>query len=169
MPSYTFIDYSEKHVDKGKTGYEVLTVNYSAKGESKSKNIMSFANPSVYALIKTLKGGETIDVQFVKDDKYFNWATVEVVGGVVQGTVENVKEGTSKALPVARSTYETAEERAKKQVYIIKQSCLAQAIVFTTQATDFTGDASDMDAVKTLAQEFVDWVLDDGTESESQD
>lgn len=157
MPQYQYIDYSEKHIDKGKTGYEQMTVNYSTKGESKSKNIMSFANPSVYALIKTLKGGETIDVQFVKDDKYFNWATVNVVGGDVQGTVEKPQQWASTAQPTAyKSTYETAEERARKQVYIIKQSCLAQAVSVIGEA-----DCTDSSRYTDLAQEFVDWVLED--------
>src|SRR6185312_16218735 len=79
MPQYIYNNFTETFENKGKTGYHKMTVNYSAKGESKSKTIMSFANPAIYNLIKTLKGGETLDVEFVKDDKYYNWATAKVV------------------------------------------------------------------------------------------
>jgi len=113
---------------------------------------MSFANPGVYDTIKKLNGGETIDVEFVKDDKYFNWATVKVAdtgGQIVPGNTE------SKPVQV-RSNYETPEERARKQVYIIKQSSLANAIEFTG-----SGTIDDVPAVLRVAQEFVDWVMED--------
>jgi hypothetical protein len=129
-----------------------MTVNYSAKGESKTKTIMSFANPAIYNLIKTLKGGETLDVEFVKDDKYFNWATAKVVeqeapssGGQVDTSPRKVE---------SKSNWETSEERARKQVYIIKQSCLAQAVAY------INGQQHEerLDELK-LAQKYVDWVL----------
>lgn len=155
MPQYTFIDYSEEKVDKGKSGYYKMTVNYSAKGESKSKNIMSFANPTAYDTIKKLNEGDLIDVEFVKDDKYYNWASVKKAEG--NDSPKNVDA--PKTAPAARSTYETPEERAKKQVYIIKQSCLAQAAAYSANRTD--GYPSIKEHLE-IAQQFVDWVLDDG-------
>lgn len=159
MPQYTFVDFIDKYIDKGKSGYNEMTVNYSAKGESKSKKIMSFANPSVYNTIKGLTGGEQIDVTFVKDDKYYNWATVEVIGGGTAPSHDKPQEGGIKAQPAARtSTYETPEERAKKQVYIIKQSCIAQANAYSANRTDGYPSVSE---TLDIAQQFLDWVLDD--------
>lgn len=155
MPTYNFVSYSEEKVEKGKTGYFKMTVNYSTKGESKSKNIMSFANPAVYNAVKTLNEGDLFEVEFVKDDKYFNWASLKPIGQAVPPPVDaNVKAGTG--APTARqSTYETADERAKKQVYIIKQSCLAQAVAWNDAPRDIP-------EILEVAQKFVDWVLDDG-------
>jgi hypothetical protein len=137
-----------------------MTVNYSAKGEPKQKTIMSFSNPSAYNTIKGLAGGDEIEVTFVKDDKYFNWATVERVAGVVQGTNDKPQDSTVKAQPVVRtSTYETPEERAKKQVYIIKQSCLAQANAYSANRTDGYPTVNE---TLGIAQQFLDWVMDDG-------
>lgn len=151
MPQYIFTNYTEEYVDKGKTGYHAMTINYSAKGESKQKKVMSFSNPAVYNTIKTLKGGETIDVEFVKDDKYFNWATVKVVETSNSGT----SNSGSPAPTRIGGTYETADERARKQVYIIKQSCLAQAVAYVKE----TDSTDNIDNVLNTAQQFVDWVL----------
>jgi len=159
MPSYIYNSYTEEHVPKGKTGYYKMTVNYSAKGESKSKVIMSFSNPGVYDTIKKLKGGETIDVEFVKDDKYFNWATVKIAdigaGGPAAGT-----PGLDNKPVQVRSNYETPEERARKQVYIIKQSSLANAIEYTKDRPEGTT----MDELLATAQQFTDWVMEDQKE-----
>jgi len=152
MPSYIFNSYTEEYIDKGKTGYHAMTINYSAKGESKQKKVMSFSNPAVYNTIKTLKGGETIDVEFVKDDKYYNWATVKVL----ESANDPAPGDTSPRKVESKSNWETAEERARKQVYIIKQSCLAQAVAYVVgqeQQVDSTQE------ILNLAQEFVDWVL----------
>lgn len=160
MPVYTFNNFTEEKIEKGRTGYQKMTVNYSAKGEPKQKTIMSFSNPTAYNTIKGLAENDEIEVTFVKDDKYFNWATVERVGSTPQGSVQEPKEGTSKSPPAARtSTYETPEERAKKQVYIIKQSCLAQAVT----ALGEIGDAP-VKMYTDMADQFVAWVLDDGSE-----
>lgn len=150
MPTYTFNNFTEEKIEKGRTPYYKMTVNYSAKGEPKQKTIMSFSNPSVYNTIKGLSEGDQINVEFVKDDKYFNWATVEKASGLVAPTTESPALGASK--PVARTTYETPEERAIKQVYIIKQSCLAQAVAYDKEA--------DIEMLLNTAQQFVDWVLD---------
>lgn len=157
MPQYTFNSYTEEHISKGKTGYEKMTINYSAKGEPKQKTVMSFANPAVYNTIKGLAENDLIDVEFVKDDKYFNWASVSRMATTLPGTSESPKNEVSKAAPAARSSYETPEERARKQVYIIKQSCLAQAVAYVKE----TDSTDNIDNVLNTAQQFVDWVLDD--------
>jgi len=57
--------------------------------------------------------------------------------------------------------YETAEERAKKQVYIIKQSSISNAIEIAK--TD--GIGLSVPGVLAIAQELTDWVL--GTNPET--
>jgi hypothetical protein len=145
-----FDSYNEEKIEKGKTPYYAMTVNYSAKGESKQKKIMSFANPAVYNTIKTLKGGETIDVEFAKDDKYYGWATVQVISDSVPSNASASPDISPRRVG---GSYETAEERARKQVYIIRQSCLAQAV-----ARGNSVGTSD-DTILNIAQKFVDWVM----------
>lgn len=133
-----------------------MAISYSYQGQSRTQNIMSFANPTVYAAVKTFNEGDQLDVEVTKNDAGYNtWASVKKIGGeVVPG-----KDTPKSTVPAARSTYETPEERAKKQVYIIKQSCLAQAAAYSALRKDGYPDINEH---LEIAQQFVDWVLADG-------
>jgi len=117
---------------------------------------MSFANPAVYAAVQGFKEGDLLDVEITKNDAGYNtWASVKL-SEATTGAGSATSAG-SKTAP-ARTTYETPEERAKKQVYIIKQSCLAQAVAsYGTQVNEV-----DLEILLDTAQKMVDWVLDDG-------
>jgi hypothetical protein len=64
-----------------------------------------------------------------------------------------------------KGTWETAEERQARQVLIVRQSCLAQAV-------GYKGSKATAAEVLATANEFVDWVfqkgLDTGPEAEVQ-
>lgn len=150
-----FNGYTEEHVPKGKTGYYKMVVSYSYQGNSKTQTIMSFANPSVYDAIKKAKQGETLEVTLTSDGKYTNWASATVVAGTLPNPNPEGSVASFKA-PAARSTYETPEERALKQVLIVKQSCLSQAAAYASLRKD--GYPS-VEEHLNLAQQFVDWVF----------
>ena len=65
------------------------------------------------------------------------------------------------AAPV-RSTYETPEERAKKQVYIVKQSSINAAIQLLSVGAK---QPPSTELVLTEAQKFVDFVFAEKKES----
>jgi hypothetical protein len=68
----------------------------------------------------------------------------------------------NKATPSPKSTYETPEERAKKQVYIVKQSSLSNAIALLNadgKNTITGGKKYTKEDVFALAQELTDWVF----------
>jgi hypothetical protein len=88
-----------------------------------------------------------------KDGKeYWTWlsATQAAPGTVMEPQVKTA--GT----PVPKSNYETPEERAKKQVYIVKQSSLGSAIELLSIGAKTPPTKQD---VLALAQEFTDWVF----------
>ena len=78
------------------------------------------------------------------------WEVLEVVKGVAEdkakadpaAPVEAGKPADRAVQPqravnrVVGNTYETAEERAKKQVVIVRQSCIAQAVAYCEQKPD---------------------------------
>jgi hypothetical protein len=111
--------------DKGK--YKQLEVAYKGgDGKVSSKKIMSFAAPDVFKILSSSKQGDAFDVTTVKNDKgYWDWTTVS------QGSV-GAASGSVKAAgsPAPRSTYETPEERANRQVLIVRQSSVSSAIEF---------------------------------------
>lgn len=108
--------------DRGK--YKQLEVAYKGgDGKVSSKKIMSFAAPDVFKILSNSKQGDTFSVTTVKNDKgYWEWTAANTGGEVV---------GTKSAAGVSpRSTYETPEERANRQVLIVRQSSVSNACEF---------------------------------------
>lgn len=136
-------------VKKGKAGYNVANVVYDDGGKNYTKKIMSFANPAVFDAVKNAKVGETYEVKVVKEGEYYNWAALTPVNNARAANAE-VKPGSGK---VVGSNYETAEERKLKQLYIIKQSSISNAIEYHKN----DGEVQIEDILAT-AQQFVDFV-----------
>ena len=123
-----------------KTGkdYKFLDLTYknlSFQGKVESKKIMPFGSKEVMATLETAQKGDVFTLMREKDkDGYWQW--ISIVQGDVQ--LETAPASSGSAAPAARttstasvspkSTYETAEERAKKQVYIIRQSSISAAV-----------------------------------------
>lgn len=153
-----FQQFIVERVSKGKSNYEKGVVTFN---EGKSYTIVSFANPDVFATLKKANSGEEYMVETVQDGAYTKWSKITLVGENMPNT------GTKAAAPSApiRSTYETPEERAKKQVYIVRQSSLAQAV-----ATLLPGAKAALDpgAVKALAEDYTSWVLGAAPEQEDE-
>lgn len=111
-------------VNKGK--YREAQVTYKGpEGKPESKKIMSFVFKDVFKALSDAKTGDLFDVKFQKNDKgYWDWTEVVSEGKNLEPTSEKV----SKAVSTTRTTYETAEERARRAVYIARQSSLDRAI-----------------------------------------
>lgn len=154
-------------VDVPKNGggsYKGTRITYRDKdGSLKEQAIHTKAlnfNPTLKAQITALKAGD--DFTMVKEKEGDFWNVKSVVVGVVQeapkqdsGTGNGTRAGAAGATS-PRSTYETPEERAKKQVYIIKQSSVSSAIALIG-ATSKKGTVTD---VITIAKQLEAYVLD---------
>lgn len=127
--SLTTVPTSKGSYQQLETVYKNLT--YGSKVES--KRIMSFgAGKASFEVLSTAQPGDIYDVTVVKNDKgYLDW-TAMTKGDATSGNQMASQGGpvlTGGGNATARtSTYETPEERAKKQVYIIRQSSLSNAI-----------------------------------------
>jgi len=139
---------------QGKNGksYGVLQVAYRADGKLQEKKIMSFTNPSVFKTLEGLKKGDTVDVKTEKDGNgYWQWTAINQ-GGATPQDKPTTSAGTTRT---TGSTYETAEERAIKQRYIVRQSSLTTALgVLSVGAKTI-----DKQSVLELATEFEEWVF----------
>jgi len=119
--------------DKGKYKMAEITFKDLAKGQTSSKKLMSFTNPIVYKTLVDAKKGEVYTIEMQKNDKgYWDWIEASIANGVstdTGGSPEAVtKSAGSTSFTSPKSTYETPEERAKKQVYIVRQSSISAAI-----------------------------------------
>ena len=109
--------------------YQEIDVTYKTEnGQVSNKKIMSFSNPSVFNHLKDLTKGEVVHVTTVKNAKgYWDWTGIGNEGDAPAPTQS--KPATAQAgVRVTGSNYETKEERAARQVYIIRQSSISSAI-----------------------------------------
>lgn len=139
--------------NKGK--YRIATVTHKANGKVDAKKIMSFEKDAFKALSEA-KQGDLFEVQFKKTEKdgktYWNWVDVTPAG-------KNTEAGTSTkaASQAVRSTYETAEERAKRQVYIVRQSSISAAIELAN-TNKSKGPVTEADIIES-AKRFEEYVF----------
>lgn len=112
------------------TAYKNLTY----QGKVEGKKIMSFgAGKASFEAIVTAQPGDIFEVTVVKNAAGYNdWTQMVkgVEGHVATTPASSASKGAVASSPTAavRSSYETPEERAKKQVYIIRQSSVSSAV-----------------------------------------
>lgn len=141
----------------GKGTYGKLTVAYrDDKGKLSEKSILSFTTPTVFKHFEKSNPGDEVNVKSEKVGDYWNWTAILADGDVSQSAPTS--NTTSTATRVTGSNYETKEERAVKQRYIIKQSSLSAAVNVLTVGAKTPPSTEDILA---LADKFVDYVFDD--------
>ena len=120
-------------------------------------------NKPLAAALSSLAPNDEFTAELEKNAAGF-WDVKEVVKGVVDKAPEAVATSTAMTSdrPVAPqravnrvtgSTYETPEERAKKQVIIVRQSCVAQAVALVKGS-----DKEGVEGVLEVAEAFEKFV-----------
>lgn len=122
---------------KSKAGkdYEFVEVTYKNKSfqdkvEAKKHN--QYGDKNVFNTLKSANSGDVFTIERKKDDAGY-WQWIGITSGTASGSSSSVGASSSApskstSNPAPKSTYETPEERAKKQVYIIRQSSISSAI-----------------------------------------
>lgn len=114
----------------GKRPYKVAEVAYSADGKTKGMKVLAFAQPEVFKALEAInpKQGDILDVQFSQNDKgYWQFASVEK-GAASAGTSSNTTQSASSP---ARGNWETPDERAQRQIMIVRQSSISSAVALS--------------------------------------
>ena len=156
MALITVQDVSVEEIKKGRNSYQKATVVYTnSKGENKEKGVVSFSNPAVFSVIKDAKSGTKWDVEYAKDDPYFNWAKVSPIVEDGNGLPTVVGKTGPTGGKVTGSNYETADERTKRQLMIVRQSSISNALEYMKNTNNQDFGVTD---VLGIAQEFVDFV-----------
>jgi len=139
------------HAAKNGRSYQSIEVTYkNDQGQVANKKLMSFSNPSVFNHIKGLAKGDSLNVQTEKDaNGYWQWTGI---GGDIAVATENKQATPATGGRVTGSNYETKEERAARQVYIIRQSSLSTAV-------ELLGTGSKVADVIATAKEFESYVF----------
>ena len=137
------------HAAKNGRSYQSLEVTYKdEQAQTKTKKLMSFSNPSVFNHIKTLGKGDAVNVVTTKDDNgYWQWTAI---GGDAVAQESTSKPAAAGVNRTTGSNYETKEERAARQVYIVRQSSISAV---------GAKSAPTADSVIALAKEFEAYVF----------
>ena len=136
------------------------------KEQAFHENAFKF-NSTLKAELSNCKPNDTIVIVKEKKGEFWNVMSIRKEGAVSSipnnNTPASDTGGTAKSYASPKSTYETSDERALRQVLIVRQSALNYAI-----ATLSVGAKSlTKEAVMTLADQYVAYVMqtkfDDGT------
>lgn len=119
------------------TPYEVLDIafkNLTFQGKVEGKQLMPFGgNAPGYAVLKNAQSGQVYEITVVKNAQGYNdWTGAALSDGSPLAQTPATSSNTPRAAaPGATSNsrgFETPEERAAKQVYIVRQSSLSAAV-----------------------------------------
>lgn len=146
--------------------YEVLDIAYknlTFQGKVEGKQLMPFgANAGGFNILKNAQSGQTYEITVVKNDKGYNdWTGAASAEGVSAqapqaGKVYQPAARAESATPSRTNTFETPEERAKKQVYIVRQSSISASVAALSVGSK---NPPKVDDVIAYAQTLVDYVF----------
>lgn len=146
---------------KNGKSYQVIEVAYRKDGKIEGKKIMSFTNPAVFKALQNFEQGDTITVTAEKNDAgYWQWENVskgEAQTSAAPAPVSAATQGGGTAKSTG-GNWETKEERAAKQIMIVRQSSLSSAV-------NLLGNKAKASDVISIAKEFEAYVM--GSEPKS--
>lgn len=149
-----------QHTPNAKGGYYKIDVAFKSDGKVQGKLLVDFKRPEIYNKALELKAGDVVSVTLEKEPgsdgkEYWQWVAL---GDAAPASASPTPSAASSSKPTGRvtgSTYETPEERAVKQVYIVRQSSITAALKFLEQ----TNTEASRDDVVDLASYFEEFVF----------
>lgn len=149
-------------VTSGKNTYKVMTVTHKNLSTNKvdAKKLLSFAaDKGVWETLSKASKGDSFSVDEEKDPKgYWQWIAIHRQDG-------NVAPPPAANPAPAKPSWETAEERAQRQVLIVRQSCISSAVELCKDH----GKQPNPDQVIQIAKAFEAYVFGTGIDSLTDD
>ena len=148
------------NVEKAPKGYSIANVSFEREGKSEVRKIMSFGGSAnaFNQLVELKDFPQAVNIVMEKNAKgFWEWKAIEKgQANVNTGSVGASNKGTGR---VIGSNYETSEERARRQVYIIRQSSISSAIEYL-KAKSPKGVEDGVKEVLEVAKDFENYVMD---------
>ena len=150
-------------VPTAKGSYNIAEVTYKNKtfqDKVEAKKVMSFINKQVYETLSKATFGQVYYIDRTKNDKgYWDWTKASTTNEeqeqvVVPTPTSNNPVKTPTASP--KSTYETSEERAARQVMIVRQSSISSAVALLAANG---GKKNTAEETLAIAKEFEAYVM----------
>lgn len=116
---------------------EVAYKNLTFQGKVEAKKLMSFgAQKDTFTVLATASPGSVYEVEVVKNAQGYNdWVKISKSEGntnSVPTAAAPSRATNATSTPSKAGGWETPEERAKKQIYIVRQSSLSAAVATLT-------------------------------------
>ena len=106
----------------GKTPYKLAEVVYKVNDQIKTNRVASF-NKGSYAVVEIAKPGDMLEVTFEKNAKgFWEMTSATQAGKAPAGGTTAAATGSGRS-----GSWETPEERAARQIMIVRQSSLSTA------------------------------------------
>lgn len=119
------VDVEDATSKNGKKYKQATVTHKDASGKVDNKKINDMFHKDVFETLVKAEKGDTFSVEQEKNDAgYWNWVAIHRQDAPVGQQAVPAKSFPTPTKP----TYETPEERAQKQVYIIRQSSVASAV-----------------------------------------
>ena len=136
---------------------EVVYKNLTFQGKVESKKLMSFgAAASTFKVLSQAQAGNVFEVTTVKNDKgYIDWTAAAQTTGEVAPAAAATTGYASKATPAPKSNYETPEERAQRQILIVRQSSVSSAVALLSTGAKTTPKVADVIAAAKELESYV--------------
>jgi hypothetical protein len=164
----TILSVDIKTVPTAKGSYQVADIAYknnTFQGKVEGKKVMSFgATANAFKVLAESAPQDTFEVTIVKNDKGYNdWTALTKADAGAPSTIS--APTASKTTVPTKTTYETAEERAQRQVLIVRQSSVSSAVAMLVAGAK---TPPTIDAVLGAAKAFEAYVFGE-TASPEQD
>lgn len=144
-----------EHMPGKNGGYDKAEVAYKDhEGKVAGKNVVSFNAPEAFDVLRSAKNGDVLEVTPEKDAKGY-WQWVKIVKVDASAPAAKAAPAANGAVATPKNTYETAEERAQKQLLIVRQSSLNAAIATLAPATNAEFNVEDVLNLARTYEKFV--------------
>lgn len=123
--------------DKGK--YKLLKVTFRNLETNKvmSQNCPSFSHPDVFNTLKDVPSDSVFEIKVEKEGEYWNWVQATPSEAPTEpAPATPAVSGTSRAGTSTGRDWETREERALRQILIVRQSSVTAALQIDSQNLD---------------------------------
>ena len=137
--------------------YQSIEIAYKNDGKVQGKKLLSFTNPTLFNQVKSWKQGDKYEVVTQKDaNGYWQWTDATAADGSSAASSGGGGRSVGDFKKQSEDRFETREERLARQVYIVRQSSIANAIsVLTVNAKSVPGS----DEILSLAKKFEEYVF----------
>ena len=154
----TILSTDIKTVPTAKGSYQVADIAYknnTFQGKVEGKKVMSFgATANAFKVLAEAVSGDTFNVTVVKNDKGYNDWTALTKGDASAAATPSTGAAKTTTTPT-KTTYETPEERAQRQVLIVRQSSVSSALGILSVGSKTTLKVADVLATAATIEKYV--------------